>query len=103
MGKIQMAQLDEILADIKSYPPNTDVIIGGDLNTKYFPGIYLHKLQRDGFESSLGDKIARTHTIMMALDWIFARGPFTWSGGAVRHDMKGSDHYPLYSTLVLKH
>jgi endonuclease/exonuclease/phosphatase family metal-dependent hydrolase len=99
MGLIQAAQLDEILADLKEYPPNTAAIIGGDLNSKYFPSIFLRKLEREGFRSALGEQVRRTHKIAMALDWIFARGPLQWQDGAVRRDIKGSDHYPIYAQL----
>lgn len=99
MGLIQSAQLDEMLADLQSYPAGTDAIIGGDLNSKYFPSGVLHKLEKLGFHSALGENIERTHKIAMALDWIFIRGPFKWSGGAVRRDLKGSDHYPILATL----
>jgi endonuclease/exonuclease/phosphatase family metal-dependent hydrolase len=99
-GPIQTAQLDEMLADLKRYPAGTAVILGGDLNTKYFPSIYLHKLERLGFHSATGERIERTHTIAMALDWLFARGPIKLDNGAVRHDIKGSDHYPVYARLT---
>ncbi len=98
-GAIQDRQLDEILNDSKRYPPATAILLGGDLNTKYFPSIFLHKLEAAGFRSSLGERIERTHTIMMALDWIFVKGPVQLSGGLVRRDMKGSDHYPVYAAL----
>jgi len=100
MGLIQGAQLDEILADLKAYPAGTAAIIGGDLNSKYFPSGVLRKLEQDGFQSALGQKIQRTHAIAMALDWIFVRGSFDWRGGAVRRDLKGSDHYPIQGTLT---
>jgi endonuclease/exonuclease/phosphatase (EEP) superfamily protein YafD len=100
-GPIQMAQLDEILADLAKYPAGTAAIIGGDLNTKYFPSIYLHKLEHLGFRSAIGERIQRTHAIAMALDWIFARG-VTLDAGAVRQDFKGSDHYPIYARLSAK-
>jgi endonuclease/exonuclease/phosphatase family metal-dependent hydrolase len=98
-GPIQMAQLDEMLADLAQYPTGTPAIIGGDLNTKYFPSIYLHKLERLGFKSATGERIQRTHAIMMSLDWVFARG-VTPSAGAVRQDFKGSDHYPVYAEIT---
>jgi endonuclease/exonuclease/phosphatase family metal-dependent hydrolase len=101
-GGIQMAQLDEILADLKRYPPNTPAIIGGDLNTKYFPSIFLHKLENAGFRSATGEHIERTHTIVMALDWIFAQGPVALKEGRVRRDLRGSDHYPIYAELVAR-
>jgi endonuclease/exonuclease/phosphatase family metal-dependent hydrolase len=100
MGRIQRAQLDEILADLKQYPANTPAIIGGDLNTKYFASRYLKELEKDGFHSCTGERIERTHTIAMALDWIFARGPVKLEDGKVRKDFSGSDHYPVYARLI---
>ncbi len=101
MGRIQDQQLDEVLSDIKTrYPPNTAVILAGDLNTKYLPAIYLRKLEREGFRSAIGERIERTHTIAMALDWIFARGPIHIEDGRVRREIRGSDHYPIYAELV---
>ena len=99
MGLIQAAQLDEILADLKHYPPDTAVILGGDINSKYFPSVFLHKLEREGFHSCLGEHIERTHAIMMALDWIFAKGPVSLTQGKIRKDLSGSDHYPIYAQL----
>ena len=100
-GRIQMNQLGEILSDLQShYPPDTPVIIGGDLNTKYFPAVFLHKLERAGFHSATGERVERSHTIAMALDWIFVRGPWQWEQGTVRRDWKGSDHYPICAELV---
>ena len=98
-GPIQAKQLDEILADLKRYPAGTAAILGGDLNTKYFPSIFLHKLEAAGFKSATGERIERTHVIAMALDWIFARGPVKIEEGSVRKAFKGSDHYPVYAEL----
>ncbi|MBV9765180.1 MAG: endonuclease/exonuclease/phosphatase family protein [Acidobacteriaceae bacterium] len=100
MGRVQSEQLDEILADLKKYPPNTPAIIAGDMNSKYFPSVFLKQLQQEGFQSATGDRIERTHAIAMALDWIFARGPVKLEAGKVRRDLKGSDHYPIYAELV---
>jgi endonuclease/exonuclease/phosphatase (EEP) superfamily protein YafD len=102
MGMIQNAQLNEVLADLAKYPPNTAAIIGGDLNTKYIPKIFLHKLERAGFHSSTGERIERSHKIAMALDWIFVRGPLKFEAGQVLKNVKGSDHYPVYAKLVLE-
>jgi endonuclease/exonuclease/phosphatase family metal-dependent hydrolase len=100
LGRIQSAQLGEVLADLKQYPPNTAAIIGGDLNSKYFPSRYLKKLEREGFHSCMGERIERTHTIAMALDWIFVRGSVKIADGKVRRDFSGSDHYPIYVRLI---
>lgn len=100
-GRIQNDQLDEVLADFKKhYPPNTAVILGGDLNTKYLPAIYLHKLEREGFRSATGERIERTHAIAMTLDWIFVRGSIRIEDGRVRREFRGSDHYPIYAEVV---
>lgn len=99
MGRIQAAQLDEVLADIRQYPAGTASILGGDINSKYLPSFFLHKLERAGFRSVTGERVERTHKIAMALDWIFARGPIKIESGEVRRDLKGSDHYPVYARL----
>lgn len=100
-GRIQNEQLDEILSDIaRRYPPQTAVIVGGDLNTKYFPSWFLHKLEKAGFRSAIGERVERTHTIAFALDWMFVRGPLQWQMGSVEKNWKGSDHYALRAELV---
>jgi endonuclease/exonuclease/phosphatase family metal-dependent hydrolase len=62
----------------------------------------LHKLEKLGFHSAIGEHIERTHKIAMALDWIFVRGPFQVEQGGVRRDIKGSDHYPVYARIVVE-
>jgi endonuclease/exonuclease/phosphatase family metal-dependent hydrolase len=98
MGSLQSQQLSEILTDLKQYPSGTPVIIGGDLNSKYFPSMYLHKLEHAGFHSATGERVERTHAIAMTLDWIFARG-VKIEYGSVGRDFKGSDHFPVYAEL----
>jgi endonuclease/exonuclease/phosphatase family metal-dependent hydrolase len=101
MGGIQSDQLDEVLADIaRHYQPNTPILLGGDLNSKYLPSVFLHKLERAGFRSVTGERIERTHRIAMALDWIFVRGSIRIEDGRVRRDLGGSDHFPVYAELV---
>jgi endonuclease/exonuclease/phosphatase (EEP) superfamily protein YafD len=99
-GRIQNQQLDEILADIgRHYAPGTPVLVGGDLNTKYFPSWFLRKLEKAGFRSAMGERVQRTHTIAFALDWIFVRGPLQVGSGQVEKSWKGSDHYALRAEL----
>jgi endonuclease/exonuclease/phosphatase (EEP) superfamily protein YafD len=81
------------------YSPKTAVLLGGDINSKYFASYFLRKLEKNGFHSATGEKIERTHRIIMALDWIFARGPITLSSGEVDRSVSGSDHYPLYAAM----
>jgi endonuclease/exonuclease/phosphatase (EEP) superfamily protein YafD len=74
-------------------------VIAGDINSKYFPAVFLRKMEKAGFRSALGDRIERTHKIAMALDWIFARGPLVFEKGSVGRGAKGSDHYPVVAEL----
>ena len=100
-GRIQNEQLDEILADMnRNYPRGAAVLIGGDLNTKYFPSWFLRKLQKAGFRSAIGERVERTHRIAFALDWIFVRGAVELEAGEVEKTWKGSDHYALRAELV---
>jgi endonuclease/exonuclease/phosphatase family metal-dependent hydrolase len=98
-GRIQAFQIDEMLSDLNRYPAGTAVLLGGDLNTKYLPSFFARKLKKAGFRSATGERIERSHRIAMALDWIFARGPVELSGGEVRRDFRGSDHYPVLASL----
>ena len=99
MGLIQTAQLDEILADLGRYPTGASAVIAGDINSKYFPSVFLRKMEKAGFRSALGESIVRTHKIAMALVWIFARGPLVLEEGSVGRGAKGSDHYPVVAEL----
>jgi len=98
-GRIQLDQLSETLEDMKQYPPGTGFLLAGDLNSKYFPSIFLERLKREGFQNSTGDRIERTHELVGSLDWILARGPVKLEAGRVRRDISGSDHFPIYATL----
>jgi len=99
-GPIQAEQINEMIADAQRYPAGTAIVLGGDLNTKYLPSTFLHKLENAGYHSATGERIDRTHKIAMALDWIFAKGPVKIQDGQVRRDFTGSDHYPVYARLV---
>jgi endonuclease/exonuclease/phosphatase family metal-dependent hydrolase len=102
MGLIQAAQLDEILADLAHYPSGTSALIGGDINSKYFPSVFLRRMEKAGFHSALGERIERTHKLAMALDWIFVRGPLTLDEGAVDRAVKGSDHFPVAALMHMR-
>lgn len=99
-GAIQAAQLDEVLADLEHYPPDTPAIIGGDLNSKYNPAQVLHFLEKKGFHSVLGEKIERTHVIAGYFDWIFYRGPWKVETAKVERGSHASDHDPVIAELT---
>lgn len=100
LGSLQKKQLKEVLHDMRRYPPETPIILGGDLNSKYFPSAYLKEMEQQGFRSVTGQRIERTHTIAMALDWIFVRGPLVIEKGEVKRDANGSDHYPVFAVAA---
>lgn len=98
-GRIQDAQLQEVFQDLKRYPPGTPAIIGGDLNSKYHPASVLRTLEREGFQSVLGDRLQRTHVIIGVLDWIFIRGQFKIVSASVVRGTHGSDHDMVQAVL----
>jgi endonuclease/exonuclease/phosphatase family metal-dependent hydrolase len=100
-GAIQSAQLNEVLGDLRRYPPGTPAIIAGDLNSKYNPAQVLHFLEKQGFYSVLGEKIQRTHVLIGYFDWIFYRGPWNLDRGEVLRGSHASDHDPVVAQLRL--
>jgi endonuclease/exonuclease/phosphatase family metal-dependent hydrolase len=95
----RLAQLDEILADARRYPPETPILIGGDLNTFMPHSALLVRLRQAGFRSSAEESRQRTHRIG-TLDWMFIRGPVRFEGGGVLRTARGSDHFPIVARLV---
>ena len=97
----RLRQLEEVLADAARYPAGVPVIIAGDLNTKARHSPLIARLKEAGYASCLGDRRERTHLIIGALDWVFARGPLEFQSGAVHRENHGSDHYPVVARLKL--
>ncbi len=93
--QLRLAQLDEVLDDAKRYPPETSVIIAGDLNTKTAHSALMPRLRQAGYRSAFGDRRIRTHLIIGALDWVFVRGPIECEHGDVLRGVDGSDHFPV--------
>src|SRR5579864_1489314 len=91
----RLLQLDEVLADAERYPPETPVIVAGDLNTKIRTSPVIPRLREAGYRSAFGDRKVRTHVIIGALDWIFARGPIQFDDPQVLSDARASDHFPI--------
>jgi endonuclease/exonuclease/phosphatase family metal-dependent hydrolase len=99
-GGARRGQLRETLRDVRRYPPDTPVIIAGDLNTKYRPSVFVARLERAGFHSCFGQRHVRTHVIAGALDWVFVRGPIACEGTEVVRGSHASDHDPVVTTIV---
>jgi endonuclease/exonuclease/phosphatase family metal-dependent hydrolase len=93
--QLRLAQLEEVLADAQQYPPETSVIIAGDLNTKTAHSALMPRLRQAGYRSAFGDRRIRTHLIIGALDWVFVRGPIECERADVLRGVDGSDHFPI--------
>ena len=91
----RLLQLEEVLADAERYPMDVPVIVAGDLNTKIRSSPVVPRLREAGYRSAFGDRKVRTHVIIGALDWIFARGPIEFEDPEVIRDAHASDHFPI--------
>ena len=91
----RLLQLNEVLADAERYPPETPVIVAGDLNTKTRTSPVIPRLRQAGYRSAFGDRKVRTHMIIGDLDWIFARGAIQFEDPRVYPEAHASDHFPI--------
>ena len=101
LGRIQVAQLQEILDDARRYPASTPLILAGDFNTKYNAKFVLAMLQNAGFRSAFGDRPVRTHRIAGKLDWLLVRGPARIENPVAGKDAQGSDHFPISARVIV--
>ena len=92
---LRLLQLEEVLEDAQKYPPDTSVIIAGDLNTKTAHSAVMPRLREAGYRSAFGDRRIRTHLFIGALDWVFMRGPVQSDRADVLRGIDGSDHFPI--------
>jgi endonuclease/exonuclease/phosphatase family metal-dependent hydrolase len=92
---LRLLQLEEVLDDAQRYPPETSVIIAGDLNSKTAHSALMPRLRQAGYRSAFGDRRIRTHLIIGALDWVFMRGPIQSQSADVLRGIDGSDHFPI--------
>jgi len=92
---LRLLQLEEVLEDAQRYPPETSVIIAGDLNTKTAHSALMPRLREAGYRSAFGERRIRTHFVIGALDWVFMRGPIQTQSADVLRGIDGSDHFPI--------
>jgi len=93
--QLRLRQLDEVLADIQRYPPDTRVMVAGDFNTMSRHSPLIDRLNQAGYHNSFGNRRVRTHVIIGALDWVFVRGPIQCEGAQVLRNVHASDHFPI--------
>lgn len=98
--QLRKAQIEEILADTRRYPPDAPILIAGDFNTRKTSSPVVAALLGAGFHMVVGQQVTTTRG--SALDWIFVRGPLTYEKGAIHKDAKASDHFPLTAFIQLR-
>ena len=83
-------------------PGDLPWILGGDLNTVWrtAEGAYGYLVNEAGFVPATGSTV-RTHESGLHLDHLLHRGMTLLEGG-VRHDVRSSDHYPLFARFDLR-
>jgi endonuclease/exonuclease/phosphatase family metal-dependent hydrolase len=101
--ELRVAQLMDVLHDCRQYPPETAVVIAGDLNTRRDPSPLRDTLRASGFHDACDSPDCRsTKPNGQRLDWIAGRGPLKFSRTTVHQDVTASDHYPLSTDLLLR-
>lgn len=104
----KLDQWKAVLADLKDYPSDIPAIVLGDLNT-WEPGAGSKATKlftSAGFHTPFDDQSTFRQRILfvpldLKLDWIWLRNLEAVKHGVDR-DIKLSDHWPLWITLVLK-
>ncbi len=98
---LRLRQLNEVLADCRSYVDQATLVIGGDFNLHAGDGDTARALRDGGFHDAVRLPECPTTTAHhpRAIDWIFVSDTFD-SEGRVHDDIRASDHYPVSATLT---
>lgn len=97
---LRMAQIQEVLEDVRRQPPEAIVVVAGDFNTKEGGASpVIRRVQAEGFAIAAGGQITTKRG--QALDWIFVRGPVRALRASVRSDVRPADHFPVQADLAL--
>jgi endonuclease/exonuclease/phosphatase family metal-dependent hydrolase len=98
--ELRLAQLDEVLKDVRTYEPARLTVIAGDLNLNASNPSPADAIARAGFilavpTGRLATTPARLFEPGRHIDWAFVRGPVQIDKGRVHNSIKASDHYPI--------
>jgi len=102
---LRLQQLNEVLADARSYDDQPTFVIAGDFNLNAGDGDAATLLREAGFHDTVQLPALLTSTARglthhaRAIDWIFVSDTPGWSG-RVHNDIRASDHYPVSATLA---
>ena len=105
--RLRRAQLSETLDDAAHCPPESPVILAGDLNLDASTAEVAAAMSKAGFRNGMGARNLITRPARSifeggrSVDALFTRGPVRITSLSVGREVKASDHYPLYATVHL--
>jgi endonuclease/exonuclease/phosphatase family metal-dependent hydrolase len=103
--RLRVAQLTECLAEAAMNPPETAILLAGDLNFDIAAPEIAALIERKGFRNvfeGLHSPTRPAHTPFgspRSIDWALVSGPLGTAQCRVHTSVKASDHYPLSFTL----
>ena len=102
---LRLQQLNEVLADCRTYDDRPVFVVAGDFNLDAGRGDPASSLRAAGFYDAVrlaGRPTTPPHGLAQhagAIDWIFVSGALNFRG-RVHNDIHASDHYPVSATRV---
>ena len=102
--RLRVSQLEETLQDTRQYPPDTPIVLAGDLNLDVSPGNAGSLIRQFQFEDSFVNQHLPTtpssfFEVGRTIDWVFSRGLLRPSQPQIHRSVSASDHYPLTVSL----
>jgi endonuclease/exonuclease/phosphatase family metal-dependent hydrolase len=102
--ELRLRQLNEVLADCRTYVERPSFVFAGDFNFNAGGGEAAKVLGDAGLRDAVGSSGRPTTTAHglshpRAIDWIFVSDPAE-SQGRVHYEIQASDHYPVSATVV---
>jgi endonuclease/exonuclease/phosphatase family metal-dependent hydrolase len=103
--QLRVSQLQEVLADTRTVPSGTPVIVGGDMNFDVSHPAAAGLIEHSGLRDVIGPhSVATTPRRRLfhagrAIDRVLVRGPVRVEDITVHSLVEASDHYPLSLTL----
>jgi endonuclease/exonuclease/phosphatase family metal-dependent hydrolase len=96
---LRLRQIQQVLAHADKFHRGASIAMAGDLNVSGPSSPVIAAILGAGFRTAVGGDITTARGA--PLDWIFVRGDVGFAGGAVRREVRASDHYPLAVRIKL--
>lgn len=103
--EVRLAQLSEVLKDVRDHASEVLTVIGGDFNfdvTRDTAGTLLHAAGFNNPFAELRQSTISNSSGRRAIDWIVVRCSNDVRCATVHNAIRGSDHYPLSLTVNLR-